>query len=123
MDIEHEDQPKDSVEEDAAFDTGELELMEKVAGKVVQWGMGVPAILFLESSKPFNFLASQVLHFFNPFVSVFLDTHQFGKFANILERRESIEEILKIIERKEVEMKREDQESERRKKSEKHPGD
>jgi hypothetical protein len=95
------------------FGAEEMEVMEKVAGKVVQWGMSVPAILFLESSRPFNFLASQVLHFFNPFVSVFLDTHQYGKFASLLEKRESIEEILKVIERKEAERQREDRESER----------
>ena len=90
------------------FCPDELELISRVAGKVVKWGMGVPALLFLESSKPLNFLASQLMHFCNPFLSVFIDTHEYGKFAGILEKRESFEEIVKAIEQKEAEKKRED---------------
>ena len=113
MSESEQEENRDKPGNTGTFDAAELEVLEKLASKVVKWGMSVPAILFLESSKPFNFLASQVLHFFNPFVSVFLDTHQYGTFASLLEKRESIEEFLRVIERKEAESKREDQESER----------
>ena len=98
---------------DSLFDPVELDLMDKVAGKVVQWGMSVPAILFLESGKPLNFVTSQLMQFFHPFLSVFIDTSQYGKFAELLEKRESLEAIVKVIEQKESEKKREDHKSEK----------
>lgn len=107
--MEEKNQNQEINDPGSPFDESELELMEKLAGKVVRWGMGVPAILFLESSKPFNFIASQMMHFFNPFVSVFLDSDKYDKFAGILEKRESVEEIVRTIERKEAERKREEQ--------------
>ena len=39
-------------------------VLDKLARKVVARRMAVPAILFLESTKPLNFIASQVLVFF-----------------------------------------------------------
>jgi len=106
MDPNEQQNKKDDI--DPLFDATEVDLIDKVAGKVVQWGMSVPAILFLESGKPLNFIASQLLHFFNPFLSVFINTNHYGKFAELLEKRQFLEEIVQVIERKESEMKRED---------------
>ncbi len=43
-------------------------LIAAVAGRVVRMGLAVPAIFFLESTKPLSFVGSQVLVFFEPFV-------------------------------------------------------
>src|SRR5439155_27035924 len=44
----------------------DIALLEQVATTVVERGMATPAILFLESVGPMNFLASQALQFFAP---------------------------------------------------------
>ena len=47
-------------------------VLAKLAKKTVEKGMTVPAILFLESIKPLNFITAQTLVFFEPIVqSVF----------------------------------------------------
>ncbi|MCL1827811.1 MAG: hypothetical protein FWG20_07250, partial [Candidatus Cloacimonetes bacterium] len=47
-----------------------IELIEKVAMFFAKRRMGAPAILFIESIRPINFLASQVMIFLAPFVNV-----------------------------------------------------
>jgi hypothetical protein len=44
------------------------EILTKIAQKVVYWKMSVPAVLFLESVKPLNYIGSQMMAFFEPFV-------------------------------------------------------
>src|SRR2546427_12443486 len=48
----------------------DVALLERVAATVVERGMATPAILFLESVGPMNFLGSQALHFFTPILEV-----------------------------------------------------
>ena len=43
-------------------------VLEKLAKQVVKRGMTVPAIIFLESVRPLNFIASQAMVFFEPIV-------------------------------------------------------
>lgn len=73
-------------------------VLEKVARKVVDKGMAVPAILFLESVKPLNFIGSQVLVFFEPIVQTLFNFKDYTTFRETLERRESIEILLRKIE-------------------------
>lgn len=44
------------------------EVLNKVARKVVEKRMTVPALMFIESVKPLNFIGSQMLVFFEPIV-------------------------------------------------------
>ena len=53
--------------EDKALTPEEQELLNRVAAKIVQKQMTVPAILFLESVKPLNWIGSQVMVFLDPF--------------------------------------------------------
>ncbi len=48
-------------------------LIAAVAGRVVRMGLAVPAVFFLESTKPLSFVGSQALVFFEPFVKAFLN--------------------------------------------------
>src|SRR2546427_1219460 len=48
----------------------DVALLERVAATVVERGMAMPAILFLESVGPMSFLGSQALHFFTPILEV-----------------------------------------------------
>ncbi|MBZ0270997.1 hypothetical protein K8I61_03105 [bacterium] len=83
---------------DATFSDEERALCRRVADKVVARGMGVPALLFLESARPLNFLGSQALAFFEPIVKGFFDFESYTRFRVILERRGSVELLLEALE-------------------------
>lgn len=73
-------------------------LIEKVAQKIVRMRMSVPAIFFLESSKPLAFLGSQLLIFFEPFVQTLFNFRQYQRFALLMEDRANWEKLLRKIE-------------------------
>lgn len=76
-------------------------LMERLADRVVQLRMTVPAILFLESVRPLNYVGSQVMVFFAPVVRGFFGLPEWDEIRGVLERRESIGWFLDLIELKE----------------------
>ncbi len=73
-------------------------VLDKLARKAVERGMAVPAILFLESIKPLNFIASQVMVFFEPIVQTVFNIKDYDTLRTALERRESVEILLLKIE-------------------------
>src|SRR5574341_1926103 len=75
------------------------EILNKIAFKVVQWRMTVPAILFLESVKPLNYIGSQMLVFFEPFVQAFFTVKDYNEFVRMMEERENVERLLQRIEK------------------------
>ncbi len=76
----------------------EAAIIEKVAGKVVQWRMAVPAIIFLESVKPLNYIGAQAMVFFEPIVQSIFSVKDYDIFRVAMERRENIENLLQKIE-------------------------
>jgi hypothetical protein len=78
-------------------------LLDRIAGAVVRWQMTVPAIFLLESSKPLSFVGSQFLHFLSPIVHTVLDARELDRLAVMLERRETMEDLIQRIERAEGE--------------------
>ena len=74
------------------------ELVDKVCREVVRRHMSTPALLFLETFRPLNYIGSQVLHFFQPIVAVVLTTEGYGHFAEFLEQRSSIDYLCRQIE-------------------------
>lgn len=79
------------------------EILERVAERVVRMRMAVPAILFLESSKPLSFVGSQFLVFMEPFVKTFFTATLYDRFATLMEDREQYERLIRTIERLEAE--------------------
>lgn len=77
------------------------ELLDKLADRVVQLRMTVPAILFLESVRPMNYIGSQVMVFFAPVVRGFFGLPEWDELRLVLERRESIAYFLDLIEKRE----------------------
>ena len=65
--------------------------------------MAVPAVIFLESVKPLNYVGSQVLVFFQPIATTIFDTADYAELTSLLEQRGSLEVLLKRIELKEEE--------------------
>ncbi len=84
------DKPPIPAEEDA--------VLERAAKKVVEWKMTVPAILFLESVKPLNFIGAQALIFFEPIVQGVFSIKDYDTFRMAMERRENVENLLQKIE-------------------------
>ncbi len=78
-------------------------VLEKVARKVVERHMAVPAILFLESIKPLNFIGSQAMVFFEPVVQSLFNFKDYDVFRQALEKRETIEILLLKIEKYDAE--------------------
>lgn len=74
-------------------------LLDKIAHGVVRYGMTVPAIFLLESSKPLSFVGGQFLHFLSPMVHSVVNADEFDRLARLLERRDTMEELLVRIER------------------------
>jgi hypothetical protein len=74
-------------------------ILEKVAIKVIHWRMAVPAILFLESVKPLNYIGSQVMVFFEPMVQTIFNFKDYDNFRMAMERRENVENLLQKIEK------------------------
>lgn len=81
----------------------EVALMERIAERLVRRRMGAPAIIFLESMGPLNFLGSQALHALTPLLGVVCDQVELERAAAILERRESLSFFIQLLERKEQE--------------------
>ena len=78
----------------------DTDLIRKLADFVVRRNMSMPAIMFLESARPLNFVGSQAMVFFKPVISRFFTSTEYDKLATILEKREVIELLIKEIELK-----------------------
>ena len=73
-------------------------LLEKVATWIVRRGLTTPAILFLETGKPLNFLGSQLLIGFSPFIQAIFKGDEYQKFALVLEKDANVELLIELIE-------------------------
>jgi hypothetical protein len=91
------------VAEEAVLSPEDGALLDKIARKVADRGMAAPAIFFLESIKPLNFVASQAMIFFGPILTSFFSRPEYDRLAAILEDRRSIEALLTRIEGLEAE--------------------
>jgi len=80
-----------------AFASEDAALLEKVARLIVKRGMALPALLFLESLGPLNFLGSQVLHGLRPFLELVCDATEMERLASVLERRDSVPRLIAVI--------------------------
>ncbi len=67
--------------------------------KVIRWRMAVPAILFLESVKPLNYIGAQTMVFFEPIVQSIFNFRDYDVFRTAMERRENVENLLQKIEK------------------------
>ena len=73
-------------------------LIDRVARRIVELQMEVPAILALESGKPLSLLASQTLIFLEPIVLALLPIGDYRRFALLIERRQVVEALIQSIE-------------------------
>tara|TARA_B110001454_G_scaffold159436_1_gene148760 strand:- start:16 stop:279 length:264 start_codon:yes stop_codon:yes gene_type:complete len=74
-------------------------MISNLAKEIVDRGLPVPAIFFLESTKYISFIGSQFLVFLGPIATCFINNKKYYNFAEILEKRGSIDFLLNEIER------------------------
>jgi hypothetical protein len=78
----------------------DLAVLERVAARVVELRLEVPAILTLESVRPLSLVASQAMIFFQPLVQALLRFGDYRRFAALAERRDALETLTAMIERR-----------------------
>jgi ABC-type Zn2+ transport system substrate-binding protein/surface adhesin len=94
-------------------------LLDAAATRIAKMGLAVPAIFFLESSKPLSFLGSQFLVFIEPFVKTFIDIKNYDKFCLMMEDRSNVEKLIQKIEQLEETLKEEERQKKQQKRQEK----
>lgn len=90
------------VPEEGPLPEDELAVLDKVAKKVVEKSMTVPAIVFLESVKPLNYVGSQTMVFFEPIVQSLFNLKDYDTLRSALEKRQTIEIMIQRIEAHDV---------------------
>ena len=77
----------------------EKEIMKLYANKVIDRGMSVPAVFFLEMFKYLSFILSQSMIVFGPLATIFLNPKRYYEVSEILSNRNNVEYFISKIER------------------------
>lgn len=92
------------------------EILTKIAQKVVYWKMSVPAVLFLESVKPLNYVGSQMMAFFEPMFQAVFSWKDYDEFRIMMEERGTVERLLRRIEQLDAEAQEKEKSSKKERK-------
>ena len=90
----------------AAISQSDSQLISNLAEKIVRHGMAVPAIFFLEMVKYMSFIGSQLMVFFGPVITAFVQSESYYKLTHLLEERQNVEFLMLEIERMEADNKK-----------------
>jgi len=74
-------------------------IISNLANDIVQRGLSVPAIFFLESTKYISFIGSQFLVFLGPIATCFINNQKYYDFTTLLEKKSNIDFLINEIER------------------------
>jgi hypothetical protein len=83
---------------DASLAPQDLDLLDRLAKRVVELHLELPALLTLETGRPLSVLAAQTLVFFEPMVQALFSFPDYRRFALLIERREAVEALIQRIE-------------------------
>jgi hypothetical protein len=75
----------------------ERAVVERLCRILVRRRMHIPALAFLEMSRPLNRVAAQALYFFQPVASLALTGDDYNRFARFLEKSGSIDYLCRRI--------------------------
>lgn len=82
----------------------EASIIDRLVVELERRRMTGPALIFLEMSRPLNYLSAQTLHFLQPVATMIFNRRDYQILAKFLERRESIDILCERLEtRKSVE--------------------
>ena len=76
----------------------ERRVADRICRELVRRRLATPALMFLEMSRPLNFLGSQLLHFLSPVLSGLTQSHGHRRLAAFLEHRGSVDYLCRRIE-------------------------
>ena len=76
----------------------DYELLQKLAEAIVRRQMATPALLFLGSIRPLNYIGSQAMIFLRPFLAGLLNPEKYDRLSEIMERREGVGALMDAIE-------------------------
>src|SRR5438067_1760161 len=76
----------------------DLALLDRLAERVVELRLELPALLTLETATPLAVVAGQALVFFEPFVATLFRLSEYRRFARLAERREALVELARLVE-------------------------
>lgn len=76
-------------------------LISKLVTVIEKRKLTVPATLFLESVQPLNYIGSQMMLFFRPFLTFFFTPAEYDLLQGILEKRDGIKRIIEELEKRE----------------------
>ena len=80
----------------------ENEFLAQLADGILNRKLATPAILFLETYRPLNFIGNQIMTFFRPFASTVYPKHKYDKILTALENRGNIDKLIKLIEKNRI---------------------
>ena len=82
------------------------QLITDLAQKIDKHGMAVPSIFFLEMVKYMSFIGSQLMVFFGPVITIFIQSQSYYRITHLLEERRNVEFLMLEIERIESDNKK-----------------
>jgi hypothetical protein len=74
------------------------QLIEHLTQQISQWGLALPAIVFLQVTRPLSFLASQGLLLCQPLLSSVYDAPRIADYADFLADRTNIDRLVARLE-------------------------
>ena len=90
---------------DKILNEEELSLILKLVEIVRKRKLTVPASMFLESIQPLNYIGSQMMVFFRPFLTFFFTPAEYDLFQCMLEKREGVKRIIEELEKIDIHRK------------------
>lgn len=72
--------------------------LEEIAQRIIRAGLGAAAIVFLESAKPFGFIAGQTAIAATPLLGGFIEPLRLERYAGLFGNRDFIERLIRRIE-------------------------
>ncbi len=86
-------------QENTTLNEKELALITKLIAVVQRRRLVIPASMFLECMQPLNYIGSQAMAFFRPFLTFFFTPAEYDLFQGILEKRDGIKRIIEEMEK------------------------
>ena len=80
-------------------------IISDLANDIVQRGLSVPAVFFLESTKYVSFIGGQFLVFLGPIATCFINNQKYYDFTTLLEKKSNIDFLINEIERINLDIK------------------
>lgn len=72
--------------------------LDSISQALLKRGLKMPAILFLETTKPLHFLAGQAVRFLDPVFSTVVPQSKLKRLTEVLEKRNAVERMISFLE-------------------------